>query len=66
MQPLATSLVGGILPFGAVPAAQSTPLPREGKCQCILASRFTELFFIMSSIWLHECAPEPEGDVPLV
>ncbi|CAJ1351974.1 unnamed protein product [Effrenium voratum] len=33
MQPLATSLVGGILPFGAV---------------------FTELFFIMSSIWLHE------------
>jgi len=33
MHPLATSLVGGILPFGAV---------------------FTELFFIMSSIWLHE------------
>eukprot|EP00440_Ansanella_granifera_P071815 gb/GFBE01077934.1/.p1 GENE.gb/GFBE01077934.1/~~gb/GFBE01077934.1/.p1 ORF type:complete len:612 (+),score=122.16 gb/GFBE01077934.1/:1-1836(+) len=33
MQPLATSLVGGILPFGAV---------------------FTELFFIMSSLWLHE------------
>jgi len=33
MQPLATSLVGGILPFGAV---------------------FTELFFIMSSIWNHE------------
>jgi len=33
MSPLATSLVGGILPFGAV---------------------FTELFFIMSSLWLHE------------
>merc|ERR1711957_1073279 len=32
-QPLFTSLVGGILPFGAV---------------------FTELFFIMSSIWLHQ------------
>ena len=33
MQPLSTSLVGGLLPFGAV---------------------FTELFFIMSSIWNHE------------
>merc|ERR1719222_1877194 len=32
-QPILTSLVGGILPFGAV---------------------FTELFFIMSSIWLHQ------------
>jgi len=32
-QPLFTSLVGGILPFGAV---------------------FTELFFIMSSLWLHQ------------
>eukprot|EP00405_Crypthecodinium_cohnii_P009670 CAMPEP_0206432620 /NCGR_PEP_ID=MMETSP0324_2-20121206/8067_1 /ASSEMBLY_ACC=CAM_ASM_000836 /TAXON_ID=2866 /ORGANISM="Crypthecodinium cohnii, Strain Seligo" /LENGTH=617 /DNA_ID=CAMNT_0053898771 /DNA_START=45 /DNA_END=1898 /DNA_ORIENTATION=- len=32
-KPLFTSLVGGILPFGAV---------------------FTELFFIMSSIWLHQ------------
>mmetsp|Transcript_154482 Transcript_154482/g.494122 ORF Transcript_154482/g.494122 Transcript_154482/m.494122 type:complete len:622 (+) Transcript_154482:54-1919(+) len=32
-QPLFTSLVGGILPFGAI---------------------FTELFFIMSSIWLHQ------------
>jgi len=32
-QPLLTSLVGGILPFGAV---------------------FTELFFIMSSLWLHQ------------
>merc|ERR1719254_282160 len=32
-QPIFTSLVGGILPFGAV---------------------FTELFFIMSSIWLHQ------------
>merc|ERR1712190_390605 len=32
-RPTFTSLVGGILPFGAV---------------------FTELFFIMSSIWLHQ------------
>jgi len=32
-QPTFTSLVGGILPFGAV---------------------FTELFFIMSSLWLHQ------------
>jgi transmembrane 9 superfamily protein 2/4 len=32
-KPLFTSLVGGILPFGAV---------------------FTELFFIMSSLWLHQ------------
>merc|ERR1719482_2398576 len=33
MKPLFTSLLGGILPFGAV---------------------FTELFFIMSSIWQHQ------------
>jgi transmembrane 9 superfamily protein 2/4 len=33
MQPLFTSLVGGVLPFGAV---------------------FTELFFIMSSLWQHQ------------
>jgi transmembrane 9 superfamily protein 2/4 len=33
MRPLFTSLVGGILPFGAV---------------------FTELFFIMSSLWQHQ------------
>lgn len=33
MQPLCTSMMGGILPFGAV---------------------FTELFFIMSSIWHHQ------------
>merc|ERR1712113_1088884 len=33
IQPLFTSLVGGILPFGAV---------------------FTELFFIMSSLWQHQ------------
>merc|ERR1712217_372973 len=32
-QPLVTSLVGGVLPFGAV---------------------FTELFFIMASIWQHQ------------
>jgi len=32
-RPVVTSLVGGILPFGAV---------------------FTELFFIMSSLWLHQ------------
>merc|ERR1712050_586405 len=32
-RPLFTSLVGGVLPFGAV---------------------FTELFFIMSSLWLHQ------------
>jgi len=33
MQPMLTSLVGGVLPFGAV---------------------FTELFFIMASIWQHQ------------
>merc|ERR1712106_280005 len=33
MNPIFTSLMGGILPFGAV---------------------FTELFFIMSSIWQHQ------------
>merc|ERR1719162_2611771 len=33
IQPLFTSLVGGVLPFGAV---------------------FTELFFIMSSLWQHQ------------
>merc|ERR1712217_86457 len=33
IQPLFTSLIGGILPFGAV---------------------FTELFFIMSSLWQHQ------------
>jgi len=33
MQPAVTSLIGGILPFGAV---------------------FTELFFIMSSLWQHQ------------
>merc|ERR1711998_786179 len=33
MQPVVTSLIGGILPFGAV---------------------FTELFFIMSSLWQHQ------------
>merc|ERR1712007_50602 len=33
IQPIFTSLVGGVLPFGAV---------------------FTELFFIMSSIWQHQ------------
>merc|ERR1712007_274453 len=33
IQPIFTSLVGGVLPFGAV---------------------FTELFFIMTSIWQHE------------
>merc|ERR1719330_2094326 len=32
-RPLVTSIIGGILPFGAV---------------------FTELFFIMSSLWLHQ------------
>merc|ERR1719433_970429 len=33
IQPLSTSLIGGVLPFGAV---------------------FTELFFIMSSLWQHQ------------
>merc|ERR1719401_2171060 len=33
IQPIFTSLVGGVLPFGAV---------------------FTELFFIMSSLWQHQ------------
>merc|ERR1719276_466165 len=33
IQPIITSLVGGVLPFGAV---------------------FTELFFIMSSLWQHQ------------